>query len=510
MSRSDIAIKGSTIGITSQIVNLVLKFIVRTYAIRFLGKELLGLDSVLLDVVGMLSLAELGITSVMLFRMYAPVIEKNQQRISELLSSYKVIYRIISGIVLVLGIIISFFLPNIITNVSISWDIIYITFFLQVINAVASYLLAYQRILLNADQKKHLCIVVDLIVTVVFSVAKIVVLIIWSDYIIYTAITIFQTVSANVYLMYYVKRKYPFVDTHIKARKEDMKVVLLDTKDVVAGKLAVYVYMSTDNLIVSIFMGTGIVGILSNYKYISSAIKGLVNNAMITMQPLIGNYLNSGASKENSFLTLKRYIFVRYLIAGISCAALIASANSFILFWTNSSEFVLPEIVVVLLALDYYIGCVYGPLGEYLNALGMFRIAKYPQFAGAVINILGSLIGVKIGGIIGVLFATVISQVAIFTGYAYYVFFRYYSEDFTIAKNFAITHFKYTVVSIISLFACIYFSTFSFEIGHLGDFIAKAMLSMMLFIVISIVTLWQSDECQFIIQLIKSKVVKAL
>ena len=75
MHRNELAIKGSVIGLSSQIISLLLKFAVRTFVIRFLGREVLGLDSVLIDTISMLSLAEMGISSAMLYRLYSPVIE---------------------------------------------------------------------------------------------------------------------------------------------------------------------------------------------------------------------------------------------------------------------------------------------------------------------------------------------------------------------------------------------------------------------------------------------------
>ena len=94
MNRQKLAIKSSIIGDLSQITSLITKFVVRTFAIRYLGMEILGLDSVLIDTISMLSLAELGITTAMLYRMYTPVIDSDINRIQTLIATYKFIYRI--------------------------------------------------------------------------------------------------------------------------------------------------------------------------------------------------------------------------------------------------------------------------------------------------------------------------------------------------------------------------------------------------------------------------------
>ena len=120
MSRKDIAIKGGFIGLVSQIVTLFLKVLVRTFLIRICGRDILGLDGVLLDTISMLSLAELGITASMLYRLYQPVIHRETNRISELLSAYRVIYQAIAILITIIGLLMSLLLPYIIKNVSVS------------------------------------------------------------------------------------------------------------------------------------------------------------------------------------------------------------------------------------------------------------------------------------------------------------------------------------------------------------------------------------------------------
>lgn len=451
MNRSGLALKGSAIGITSQIVNLIAKFIVRTFAIRILGKEILGLDSVLIDTISMLSLAEMGITSAMLYRLYAPIINKDQKRIDEWMATYRIIYHVIAGIVAIMGVVISFALPLIIREISVPWSTIYIAFYLQLAGSVSSYLLAYKRILLNADQKKHICLLVDLLATVVFSVAKIIVIILLRSYEFYLIMTVLQTIISNIILHVYSNKIYPFVARKTKAKRDDLHLILKDTKEVLANKLATYIYSSTDNLIISIFLGTGIVGLLSNYKYISLALRSTVNSAMTTIQPLIGNYLNSTTSKAESYRTLKRYTFVRYIIAGATSVPFIVLANTFVLLWTGDEKYLMASTITIFLALDYYIGCVYGPLGEYILGMGMFKQGKYATFAGALTNIVLSLIGAKEWGCDGVLFATVISQLVIWAGDTYIIMFKYYKNQSEFKWDYIKTQLYYIAIFAVSI-----------------------------------------------------------
>ncbi len=506
MNRSGLALKGSAIGITSQILTLLAKFIVRTVAIRILGKEILGLDSVLIDTISMLSLAEMGITSAMLYRLYSPIIKKDQKRIDEWIATYRIIYHVIAGIVAILGFFISFALPLIIKEISVPWSTVYIAFYLQLAGSVSSYLLAYKRILLNADQKKHLCLLVDLLVTIVFSVAKTIVIILLRSYEFYLIMTVLQTIISNIILHVYSNRKYPYIAKITKAKREDLHLILRDTKEVLANKLATYVYSSTDNLIISIFLGTGVVGLLSNYKYISLALRSTVNSAMTTIQPLIGNYLNSNTPKEESYRTLKRYTYVRYIIAGATSVPFIVLANTFVLLWTGDDKYLMASTITVFLAFDYYIGCVYGPLGEYILGMGMFKQGKYATFAGALTNIVLSLIGVKVWGCDGVLVATVISQLVIWAGDTYIIMFKYYKKQSEFKWDYIMTQFYYIVIFAISIiFSGIAVSSVALTNLWIVLFIG-AVISEIVFFSLVVITTRRNDEFAYA----KSLIVKVL
>ena len=497
MNRSEVAIKGSTIGVLSQIINLIVKFVVRTYAIRFLGMEILGLDGVLIDAISMLSLAEMGITSAMIYRLYVPIIKDDKKTLNLLMASYRLIYTVIAVVVTVLGVMLSVFLPWIVKDIEASWTQVYVAFFLQLACSVSSYFIAYHRILLNADQKKHLCLIVDLVSNVFFSIVKIGVIVKLHSYSAYLAVGILQVIGANIVLLIYTKRHYPYINNKEKAKKNDLIVIFKDAKEVLGNKLASYVYSGTDNMIISAVMGTGIVGYLSNYKYVSTALKGLVNSAMTTIQPLIGNYLNSDTSKEQSFRTLQRYTFVRYLIAGITTAPFIVLADLFVQLWAGGEIYIMSFSISVLLAADYYIACVYGPLGEYINGMGMFKSGKYVMIAGAVSNALLSMIGVFIWGCNGVLLATVISQLIIWIGDGIIILGKYYGAEKRYIKEYILKHASYIVYVSASTFIGRTFSIV-IDVENLWlKFFVVGVVTAVSFLIIAISFCRKTDEYKY-------------
>ena len=66
------------------------------------------------------------------------------------------------------------------------------------------------------------------------------------------------------------------IERKFLVKKSDIKLIMSETKDVLGGKLAGFAYSSTDNIVISAFIGTGVVGLLSNYKFISTVYNSIV------------------------------------------------------------------------------------------------------------------------------------------------------------------------------------------------------------------------------------------
>ena len=103
-----------TYGFILHIYQIVVPFIMRTTMIYYLGVQYLGLNSLFASVLSVLSLAELGVGSAMVFSMYRPIVEDDQKTICALMRLYKIYYRIIGFIIAVIGLAITPFIPRLI------------------------------------------------------------------------------------------------------------------------------------------------------------------------------------------------------------------------------------------------------------------------------------------------------------------------------------------------------------------------------------------------------------
>ena len=102
-----------TVGMVGQGITILFSFVSRTIFIRFLSAEYLGISGLFSNVLTILSFAELGIGEAMVYAMYKPAKENDQEMLNSLLAVYQKAYAGIAIVVGIIGVILSFFLTSI-------------------------------------------------------------------------------------------------------------------------------------------------------------------------------------------------------------------------------------------------------------------------------------------------------------------------------------------------------------------------------------------------------------
>ena len=90
-------------GIGGYLINTIIGFICRMVFTRTLSADYLGVNGLFKNILSMLSLAELGIGSAIVYALYKPLAENNQKKIAALVHFYRKAYMIIGIVVAIVG-----------------------------------------------------------------------------------------------------------------------------------------------------------------------------------------------------------------------------------------------------------------------------------------------------------------------------------------------------------------------------------------------------------------------
>ena len=104
--RTQRAMKNAVFGILCYFLAFIPQFILRKVFLNALGEEILGLNSLFMNLISYLSIVEMGVGSAIIFSLYRPFAEKDYRKIKGYLDYYSKFYKIAGTIIFILGILI--------------------------------------------------------------------------------------------------------------------------------------------------------------------------------------------------------------------------------------------------------------------------------------------------------------------------------------------------------------------------------------------------------------------
>lgn len=142
------------VNVGGQLMNQVLLFISRMVFIHYLSAAYLGVNGLFTDVLGILNLAELGVGTAMIYSLYEPAAKNDEHRLAQLMNLYRLLYRIVAVVVLLVGLALMPFLGFFIKDSS-GIEHLRLIYLMYVANSVCSYLLSYKNSIYLAYQKAY-------------------------------------------------------------------------------------------------------------------------------------------------------------------------------------------------------------------------------------------------------------------------------------------------------------------------------------------------------------------
>lgn len=408
MNRTQKTIRNSLVGLIGQVIAILLSFISRKVFIQYLGVEMLGLNSTFASILSTLSLAELGFQQVIVFHLYGVLAKDDKEQINNLINIYRLVYRCIGCFFIVAALCCVPFLQHFLSDIE-ATNAIRVYFIIQVLSGACTYFLAYKRNILYADQKSYISGLIDTVVNTVGTLASIAVAVFTHNYLLFLLVDLAKTYISNLFVHVACTKRYPYLHK-AKIDWKLLKKIASSLKDVILERFAGYIYASTDNLLISIFISTVQVGFLNNYTMIINHIKNLINSLTTPLIPALGNMVAVESENERQMETFRVLEQGYFWMTGLAVVPVYVLADFFIRMFFGA-EYVLPELILFLMCVDMYVHINQDSCRCFLTANGLFRKRRNISICGAIVNIVVSVLLMKPMGIAGILAGTAVSQV---------------------------------------------------------------------------------------------------
>lgn len=498
-SRTYNSIKNILFGLGSQVIILIFNFVSRTIFIKVLGTEYLGVNGLFSNILTVLSLAELGIGNAIIYSIYKPLANNDKEKINAIMNLYKKLYNIIAIVILVIGLALVPVLQYLVKT-EIEMDKVILYYILYLINSVVSYLFASRTAILNADQKMYIIRTYTMIFTVIQQIIQIILLYATHNFIVYLLVQIFFTFITNLYGAMKAHRMYPYIRGKISLCKDETKIIFTNIKSVFLYRFGGVILNNTDNILISIIVGTVYVGYYSNYYMVINAITTFTTIMFSALTASIGN-LNTEEGSKRKYEVFKIIDFCSAIIFGFISVCLLILFNDFITIWIGE-QFIIDKLTVFAIILNFYLVGRLNPVSTYRDTIGMFCKTRYIFMITAIINIILSIILGKIFGMFGIVIATAIARLITNIWYEPLILYKDY---FKISISEYWKNNMYYIICTMLNYIITYFICNNIQVENIIEFIYKTIICCIINIILYVVEYCKKREFIEMMKMVKIK-----
>ncbi len=502
-NRTDNYIRNTIWGMISKIVMILLPFLVRTVLIYCLGINYVGLSTLFSTILQVLSMAELGFGSALVYSMYKPVAENDTDTICGLLKLYRNIYYILGSIILILGLALIPFFPVLISGSYPNTIKIVPLYLIYLLNTVSSYFLyAYKGSILTVYQRNDIKNKINLVCNVLMYCIQISVLLIFKSYYVYIIFLPLFTIIGNIAIANCASRRYPECICKGEVSKEKLKEIKKQVISLIWQKLGNTIIFSFDNIVISMTLGLVPLGIYSNYYYIYNSIAGMFSILYDAITAGIGNSIacDSIQKVKSDFY---KFSEINFALIGFCAGCMLCLYQPFIILWQHNSNvygFSLPALLVVL----FVVWTSRRIIHTYKDAAGLWEVDKYRPITEAIANLCLNILMVKVIGLAGIVLSTIFSMLFIGMPWEVKCFIKdYFNEDLKGYTMFWTLNIIKIAMLIIILFTVTYYIPSTSQLC----FILKAITVLLGSAILTVIFFFRTKGLQSSINYVKKRLL---
>lgn len=495
--RSKKAVYNTFSSLLFEVVAIFAAFILPRLILSHFGSGHNGVTSAINQFISYISLLTAGVGSVTRASLYKPLEEKNTYAISGIINATQSFMRKIAFIFVGFLLAVALLYPFLVQN-DFSW---FFTFSLALILGLSTFAQYFfgntYKMLLGADQKDYIAVIIQIITLVVKTAfASVLILLGFSLHIVMLASSISLMLNP-ILINLYVKKHYK-IDTKVPADHTAIK----QRWDAFAHQIANFVNNNTDLVVLSFFVPVKEISVYTVYALVATGIRKFITSFTKGITAAFGNMI----AKNETKAILKNTLQFEFLIHSLSVVVFTSMAlliTPFVLIYTHKIKDVNYNQVVFGLLLTtaeffFAIRIVYSAITA---AAGHFRQTRTAAILEVVINIVVSLIFVKKLGLVGVLIGTISAMV-----YRAFVYSFYVSKHIIFRSYWVfIKRLLVSALNIASIFLLVYLLKLP-NITNILEWVVQAIIITMTGIILTLVfsLIFYKEDFMNFLQFIKN------
>lgn len=398
--------KNTAASLIAQITTLVCGFILPRLFLQHYGSEVNGLVNSISQFLSVIAFLELGVGAVVQSSLYKPLAEKDNQQISKVMVSANKFFQRLARILLVYVISLMIIYPYIANQ---NFGFIYTATLIAAISisTFAQYYFGIvNSLLLNADQRGYIQYNAQTVTIILNTIVCAIMISMNGTIQVVKLVTSIIYLARPIILQIYVNNHYK-INWKIKYTQEPIK----QKWNGVAQHVASVVLDGTDTIVLTVFSTLSNVSIYSVYFLVVKGVKTLFLSVTNGIQALIGElWAKQELDQLKSFFGWIEWLIHTGTTYVFSCtAALIVPFIQVYTLGIRDANYIQPTFAI-LLTLANAMHCLRLPYNIMVLAAGHYKQTQRNYIVAAILNIVVSVLTVKIWGLIGVAIGTLVAM----------------------------------------------------------------------------------------------------
>lgn len=332
-SRTINAAKNASSAFINKMVFMLLTFISRRFFIQYIGVEYLGINGLFSNILTLLSMADLGVGTAMNVSLYKPIAENDTRKLAALMAFYSRLYIVIAVGVTAIGLALNPFLPMLV-NMDSEIPHLYLYYNIFVLKNTASYLFVYKTSMLRADQKTYKINTIEVYLNAAKVIVQLMVIILLKNYLCYILLDVLYVLAENILVSHVADKQYPFIKQKEELSRDEKKNIFSEVSAVFLYKVSASLLTGTDNILISVIVGTVFVGYYSNYLTVTHVLDTFIALLFSSLTASVGNLIATSTA-DNKYSTFKTMQMVSFWICGFVSVSLFILLQDFITMWVG-------------------------------------------------------------------------------------------------------------------------------------------------------------------------------
>ena len=514
--KSKKALVNAIYGMVGYIILMVTNLVTRSFLVRTLQLDLAGVDTVFKNFLSFLSLAELGLSTGLIYKLYDPILQDNKIEIKKILNFYKQAYKIISLV----------FMSGAVVFACLTWvaikefNPIYlgILFMLYAGDTVASYLYANRKALIIADQRNYIVSRNDALISIGSMVVQVGCLLYlpsilpinrYVSFIIFAAVKIVCRIIGALFIGRKFKQLYPdiYADKSTDTiSKPERKALYKNMSAMLMHRIGAVSVTASGSAIVSGFKDVKMAGVYGNYMIIVNALNMMLAQIFNGVTASFGQ-LSVSSDREQVQKKFNLLYFTNFLIMAFFTTSFAVIVQPFIKVWIgDNAENLFPDTTVFLLCAYIYISGIRRVIIMAKDSAGLFRPDRYLALLEATINIVLSIILINVLGVAGLIIANFVSMLIVPLWSQPYLVFKYVLQNLKKFKFYYLRYVIYIAAAAGEMFLTFYLAK-TFIDPHLTNIFLNLLVRVVLCVivpnVINLVLFFKTSEMKDLLQTVK-------